>query len=108
MVANQELVKSLRRQFIVQGYGGLTKAEKIALIDEQAILIDEQAILIDEQANRIAELELKLVKHGVTVKQYQLDCDGLHASIDVLLAENRAKDNRIAELEAQVEQLING
>jgi len=50
MVANQELVKSLRRQFIVQGYGGLTKAEKIALIDEQAILIDEQA-------ERIAELE---------------------------------------------------
>ena len=48
MVANQELVKSLRRQFIVQGYGGLTKAEKIALIDEQAILIDEQAILIAE------------------------------------------------------------
>jgi len=50
MVANQELVKSLRRQFIVQGYGGLTKAEKIALIDEQAILIDEQA-------ERIAELK---------------------------------------------------
>ena len=47
MVANQELVKSLRRQFIVQGYGGLTKAEKIALIE----------ILIDEQAERIAELK---------------------------------------------------